>query len=73
VYAVPPLKASSGHRAEEWGLEKPVFTGTMKIAQADDRYEKKNAAFTILLAVHDPRAYEALDDSATLTHHILTI
>jgi Protein of unknown function (DUF1681) len=42
VYAVPPLKASSGHRAEEWGLEKPVFTGSMKIAQADDRYRKKS-------------------------------
>jgi Protein of unknown function (DUF1681) len=44
VYAVPPLKASSGHRAEEWGLEKPVFTGSMKIAQADDRYVKQSAA-----------------------------
>lgn len=27
VYRVPPLRASSGHRAEEWGLENPVFTG----------------------------------------------
>lgn len=27
VYQVPPLRASSGHRAEEWGLANPVFTG----------------------------------------------
>lgn len=27
VYRVPPLRASSGHRAEEWGLANPVFTG----------------------------------------------
>ncbi|CAM9240748.1 unnamed protein product [Ectocarpus sp. 13 AM-2016] len=34
VYRVPPLRASSGHRAEEWGLANPVFTeGVLKIAQ----------------------------------------
>ncbi|CAM9717381.1 unnamed protein product, partial [Laminaria digitata] len=27
VYKVPPLRASSGHRAEEWGLANPVFSG----------------------------------------------
>ncbi len=27
VYKVPPLRASSGHRAEEWGLANPVLTG----------------------------------------------
>lgn len=27
VYRVPPLRAASGHRAEEWGLANPVFTG----------------------------------------------
>ena len=27
VYKVPPLRASSGHRAEEWGLASPVFSG----------------------------------------------
>lgn len=27
VYKVPTLRASSGHRAEEWGLAKPVFSG----------------------------------------------
>lgn len=31
VYRVPPLKAASGHRAEDWGLENPVFTGSLKI------------------------------------------
>lgn len=29
VYRVPHLRASSGHRAEEWGLADPVFTGTV--------------------------------------------
>lgn len=37
VYRVPPLAAASGHRAEQWGLEKPVFTGLMKISRLDDR------------------------------------
>lgn len=32
VYRVPPLRASSGHRAEEWGLANPVFTGEMRFA-----------------------------------------
>ena len=27
VYKVPPMKSASGHRAEEWGLGKPMFTG----------------------------------------------
>ncbi|CAM9717208.1 unnamed protein product [Ectocarpus fasciculatus] len=37
VYRVPPLRASSGHRAEEWGLANPVFTeGVLKIAQVGD-------------------------------------
>eukprot|EP00903_Cladosiphon_okamuranus_P014533 g13480.t1 len=33
VYQVPPLRASSGHRAEEWGLANPVFTGFLKAVQ----------------------------------------
>lgn len=31
VYRVPPLRASSGHRAEEWGLANPVFTGQFRV------------------------------------------
>ena len=35
VYKVPPLKSASGHRAEEWNLDNPLFTGLMKIFQMD--------------------------------------
>lgn len=35
IYKVPPLKSASGHRAEEWGLDKPLFTGYLQIFQAD--------------------------------------
>lgn len=31
VYRVPTLRASSGHRAEEWGLADPVFTGEQNV------------------------------------------
>lgn len=31
VYRVPPLRAASGHRAEDWGLANPVFTGKENI------------------------------------------
>lgn len=37
VYRVPPLRASSGHRAEEWGLENPVFTGE-EVLRTEDRF-----------------------------------
>lgn len=37
VYQVPPLRASSGHRAEEWGLANPVFTGEWWQADPDSR------------------------------------
>ncbi|RYH17875.1 DUF1681 domain-containing protein [archaeon] len=37
VYKVPPLRSASGHRAEDWGLEHPLFTGCLKIYQNDDR------------------------------------
>eukprot|EP00611_Tribonema_gayanum_P010667 TRINITY_DN2072_c0_g1_i5.p1 TRINITY_DN2072_c0_g1~~TRINITY_DN2072_c0_g1_i5.p1 ORF type:complete len:411 (+),score=83.06 TRINITY_DN2072_c0_g1_i5:92-1234(+) len=37
VYRVPPAKAASGHRAEEWGLENPALTGFMRISQLDDQ------------------------------------
>lgn len=35
VYKVPPLRSASGHRAEDWGLGSPLFTGVMKVYQAD--------------------------------------
>lgn len=37
VYKVPPLRTASGHRAEDWGLATPLFTGHMKVFQADTK------------------------------------
>ncbi len=28
VYKVPPLRSASGHRAEDWNLAAPLFTGS---------------------------------------------
>jgi adaptin ear-binding coat-associated protein 1/2 len=33
VYKVPPLRTASGHRAEDWGLADPLFTGHLRIFQ----------------------------------------
>jgi hypothetical protein len=33
VYKVPPLRTASGHRAEDWDLANPVFTGCLKVHQ----------------------------------------
>jgi hypothetical protein len=49
VYKVPPLKSASGHRAEEWGLDNPLFTGILRVYQCDVRlrivlYSYKNPA-----------------------------
>jgi len=35
VYKVPPLRTASGHRAEDWGLDSPIFTGFLRVFQAD--------------------------------------
>lgn len=35
VYKVPPLRTASGHRAEDWGLASPLFTGLLRVFQAD--------------------------------------
>ncbi len=37
VYKVPPLRTASGHRAEDWGLANPLFTGLLRIFQADTK------------------------------------
>jgi hypothetical protein len=47
VYKVPPLRTASGHRAEDWNLASPIFTGCMRIFQADTKlkiriYKYKN-------------------------------
>eukprot|EP01036_Dinobryon_divergens_P024534 gene24534-32996_t len=37
VYKIPPLRTASGHRAEDWKLENPLFSGCLKIFQADSK------------------------------------
>lgn len=51
VYQVPPLRASSGHRAEEWGLANPVFTG--ECWQASDQQQYGVFASWLLLAIKE--------------------
>lgn len=36
VYKVPPLRTASGHRAEDWDLAHPIFTGCLKLFQSGD-------------------------------------
>ncbi|CAN0084952.1 unnamed protein product, partial [Phaeothamnion confervicola] len=33
VYRVPPLRSASGHRAEDWKLADPLFTGACRLVQ----------------------------------------
>lgn len=35
MYKVPPLTTASGHRAESFGLDNPLFTGHLKVIQTD--------------------------------------
>ena len=35
VFKVPPLRSASGHRAESWDLEKPLFIGFLRVYQND--------------------------------------
>ena len=53
VYKVPPLRSASGHRAEDWNLASPVFTGCLKIFQADTKVRKLQtvSVFGVLLIV----------------------
>lgn len=37
VYKVPPLSSASGYRAESFGLDNPLFTGHLKVVQADEK------------------------------------
>jgi hypothetical protein len=49
VYKVPPLRSASGHRAEDWNLATPLFTGYIRIIQNNNilfirLYNYKNAS-----------------------------
>jgi len=56
VYKVPPLRTASGHRAEDWGLANPLFTGFLRVTQADTKLKITVYAYrdpTKLLASED--------------------
>lgn len=36
VYQIPALRTSQGHRAEDWKLESPLFTGGLRVYQRND-------------------------------------
>ncbi|RKP22440.1 Necap1 protein, partial [Syncephalis pseudoplumigaleata] len=36
VYRLPPRTRSGGHRAEEWGLDHPLWTGRLRVVGQDD-------------------------------------
>ena len=60
VYKVPPLRTASGHRAEEWGLADPLFTGHLRIFQAD------TVLRIVLFAYRDPTSLMTADENLVL-------
>ena len=60
VYKVPPLRTASGHRAEDWGLANPLFTGVMRVFQADNRLR------IVIYAYKDPKTLLATDENLNL-------
>jgi adaptin ear-binding coat-associated protein 1/2 len=35
VYRIPTMRSASGHRAEDWSLATPQFTGALRVYQSD--------------------------------------
>lgn len=60
VYKVPPLRTASGHRAEDWNLANPIFTGCIKIFQADVKL------FIRIYRFKDPSGLIVQDDNIQL-------
>lgn len=57
VYKVPAMSSASGHRAEDWGLDKPLFTGLLRIFQKDDKLRVS------LFAYKDPKSTLETDEN----------
>lgn len=36
VYTIPPLKSNAGHRASDWDVEKPMWTGKLTVVEFED-------------------------------------
>lgn len=53
---VPPLKSASGHRAEDWDIDKPLMTGHLKVFQTDDKLK------IVLYRYKDPASTSTVDN-----------
>ena len=56
VYQIPPLRTSEGHRAEDWKLENPLFTGALRVYQRGD-------ALRVIIYRVPPVSLQPTDDS----------
>jgi len=60
IYKIPPLKSASGHRAEDWNLAHPLFTGCLKLSQNDTE---------VLISIYsyiDPKKTSVIDENIKL-------
>ena len=60
VYKIPTMRSASGHRAEDWSLATPQFTGALRIFQSD--LKLRIALFTY----NDPATLSMAVDNITL-------
>jgi hypothetical protein len=57
VYKVPPLRTASGHRAEDWNLAAPIFTGCLKLFQSNDGIR------IVIYTFKDPKSSNTSNDN----------
>lgn len=67
VYKVPTLRSASGHRAEDWSLAAPLFTGALRMYQND--LKMRIALFTY----KDPKTLSMAVENLTLFGGILRV
>ena len=60
VNKVPALRSASGHRAEDWSLAAPLFTGSLRMYQSD--IKMRIALFTY----NDPKTISMAAENLTL-------
>lgn len=60
IYKVPALRSASGHRAEDWNLAVPMFTGALRMFQSD--LKMRVAIFTY----NDQKTLSMADENLTL-------
>lgn len=60
IYKIPPLKSASGHRAEDWNLAHPLFTGCLKLSQ------NNTEVLISLYSYIDPKKTSVIDENIKL-------